>query len=159
MLQNTSFYTKNSRLHATPPAQTAVPPPSTAVEGGDGGERLEARVEKREGYWVLKEKFRKGINPQEKVKIESEPMKLFVENGIEDLAKIPIEDLDKLKATKDDVDVRLKWLGLFHRRKHHCKFLKPCDFYLIIKRAHTPVLFLTRFRPSTSCERGIINLS
>lgn len=118
ILQNSSFYTKNTRLHATPPAHTAVPVPSVAVEGEDGVERLEPRVEKREGYWVLKEKFRKGINPQEKVKIESEPMKLFIENGIEDLAKIPIEDLDKLKATKDDVDVRLKWLGLFHRRKN-----------------------------------------
>lgn len=124
ILQNSSFYTKNTRLHATPPAQTAVPVPSAVVEDV---ERLEPRVEQREGYWVLKEKFRKGINPQEKVKIESEPMKFFIENGIEDLAKIPIEDLDKLKATKDDVDVRLKWLGLFHRRKHHCKFLQPQD--------------------------------
>lgn len=157
MLQNTSFYTKNSRLHATPPAQTAVPPPSAAVEGGDGVERLEPRVEKREGYWVLKEKFRKGINPQEKVKIESEPMKFFVENGIEDLAKIPIEDLDKLKATKDDVDVRLKWLGLFHRRKHHCKFLKPSNFDLIIKRTHASALSLTRFRLLTSCCLCLVN--
>lgn len=131
MLQNTSFYSKNTRLHATPPAQTAVPVPSAVVEGGDGVERMEPRVEKREGYWVLKEKFRKGINPQEKVKIESEPMKLFIENGIEDLAKIPIEDLDKLKATKDDIDVRLKWLGLFHRRKHQCKFLKPQKLFIL----------------------------
>lgn len=85
-------------------------------------ERLEPRVEERDGYFVLKEKFRKGINPQEKVKIEKEPMKLFMENGIEDLAKLSMEEIDQAKNTKDDVDVRLKWLGLFHRRKHHCKF-------------------------------------
>lgn len=84
-------------------------------------ERLEPRVEKKGGYFVLKEKFRQGINPQEKVKIAAEPMKLFMENGIEDLAKIPFEEIDKSKDTKDDVDVRLKWLGLFHRRKHQCK--------------------------------------
>lgn len=78
-------------------------------------------MEERGGYWVLKEKFRQGINPQEKLKIESEPMKLFMENGIDELSKIPLEDIEKLKATKDDIDVRLKWLGLFHRRKHHCK--------------------------------------
>lgn len=80
--------------------------------------RLEVRVEEREGYWVLKEKFREGINPQEKIKIEKEPMKMFMENGIVDLAKLSMEEIDKSKHTKDDIDVRLKWLGLFHRRKH-----------------------------------------
>ncbi|AQK75175.1 Ferredoxin--nitrite reductase chloroplastic [Zea mays] len=29
-----------------------------------------------------------------------------------------MEVIDAAKLTKDDVDVRLKWLGLFHRRKH-----------------------------------------
>nr|TKR84809.1 Ferredoxin--nitrite reductase family protein [Populus alba] len=29
-----------------------------------------------------------------------------------------MEEIDKEKSTKDDIDVRLKWLGLFHRRKH-----------------------------------------
>ncbi|XAR59450.1 Ferredoxin--nitrite reductase [Bertholletia excelsa] len=104
-----------SRVSATP-AQSVAPSPPVAVE--IDAERLEPRVEEREGYWVLKEKFREGINPQEKVKIEKEPMKLFMENGIEELAKIPFEEIDKSKLTKDDVDVRLKWLGLFHRRKH-----------------------------------------
>lgn len=83
--------------------------------------RLEPRVEERNGYWVLKEKFREGINPQEKVKLEREPMKLFMEGGIEDLAKISLEEIEKDKAMKSDIDVRLKWLGLFHRRKHQCK--------------------------------------
>ncbi|KAF2321150.1 hypothetical protein GH714_034575 [Hevea brasiliensis] len=82
-------------------------------------ERLEPRVYEKDGYWVLKEKFRQGINPQEKVKIQKEPMKLFMENGIEELSKLSMEEIDKSKDTKDDIDVRLKWLGLFHRRKHH----------------------------------------
>lgn len=96
-------------------AQTAPP----AVET----DRLEPRVELRDGFFILKEKFRKGINPQEKVKIESEPMKLFMENGIEELAKKSMEEIDSEKLTKDDIDVRLKWLGLFHRRKHQCRLI------------------------------------
>nr|AGO67239.1 ferredoxin--nitrite reductase [Silene vulgaris] len=81
--------------------------------------RLEPRVEEREGgYWVLKEKFRGGISPQEKIKVEKDPMKLFIENGINELANLSMEDVDASKHTKDDIDVRLKWLGLFHRRKN-----------------------------------------
>ncbi|KAL9333509.1 hypothetical protein Peur_073648 [Populus x canadensis] len=45
-------------------------------------------------------------------------MKLFMENGIEELAKLSMEEIDKEKSSKDDIDVRLKWLGLLHRRKH-----------------------------------------
>lgn len=110
------------RLGATP--TTAPSAPSTAAEEPPpvDAARLEPRVEERGGYWVLKEKFRQGINPQEKVKIEREPMKLFMENGIEELAKLSMEEIDKNKVTKDDVDVRLKWLGLFHRRKHQCEY-------------------------------------
>ncbi|KAJ9561029.1 hypothetical protein OSB04_006189 [Centaurea solstitialis] len=106
----------STRLYANP-SPTAVPAPPQSPED-IAADRLEPRVEQKSGFFVLKEKFRQGINPQEKVKIAAEPMKLFMENGIEDLAKIPIEELDKSKDTKDDVDVRLKWLGLFHRRKH-----------------------------------------
>lgn len=47
-------------------------------------------------------------------------MKLVMERGIEELAKTPIDEIDKSKLTKADIDVRLKWLGLFHRRKHQC---------------------------------------
>lgn len=83
--------------------------------------RLEPRVEEKDGYWVLKEKFREGINPQEKLKIQKEPMKLVTEDGISELAKMSLEEIEKSKLSKDDIDVRLKWLGLFHRRKHQCK--------------------------------------
>ncbi|XP_043714753.1 ferredoxin--nitrite reductase, chloroplastic [Telopea speciosissima] len=81
--------------------------------------RLEVRVEEREGYWVLKEKFREGINAQEKMKLVKEPMKLFMEDGINELSQISFEDIEKSKLSKEDIDSRLKWLGLFHRRKHH----------------------------------------
>ncbi|KAM1152063.1 hypothetical protein EV1_034372 [Malus domestica] len=111
-LSSAAPYCRATRLAA---ATTPVAPVSAEVEAA----RLEPRVEERDGYWVLKEKFRGGINVQEKVKIEREPMKLFMEGGIEDLAKISFEELDKAKDTKDDIDVRLKWLGLFHRRKQH----------------------------------------
>ncbi|CAL1389280.1 unnamed protein product [Linum trigynum] len=96
----------------------AVSPPATAAPAEVEAARLEPRVEERAGYWVLKEKFRQGINPQEKVKLEKEPMKLVTENGMEELAKLTMENIDSNKLNKDDVDVRLKWLGLFHRRKH-----------------------------------------
>ncbi|RCV08498.1 hypothetical protein SETIT_1G331300v2 [Setaria italica] len=100
-------------------AAVSLPSSSPPSAGEVPAERLEPRVEERVGgYWVLKEKYRTGLNPQEKVKIEKEPMGLFMEGGIKDLAKIPMEEIDAAKVTKDDVDVRLKWLGLFHRRKH-----------------------------------------
>jgi ferredoxin-nitrite reductase len=115
----------SSRRRPAGRARAAVSVPSTTSPPAAGGEvpadRLEPRVEERQGgYWVLKEKYREGLNPQEKVKIEKEPMGLFMEGGIKDLAKIPMEEIDAAKVTKDDVDVRLKWLGLFHRRKHQC---------------------------------------
>lgn len=99
-------------------ATPAVVPVSTEVDAS----RLEPRVEQKDGYWVLKEEYRGGINPQEKVKLQKEPMSLFMEGGIDDLANMSLEEIDSSKLTKDDIDVRLKWLGLFHRRKHHCKF-------------------------------------
>lgn len=101
---------------------SAVSAPSSSspapAAGAVAAERLEPRVEQREGgYWVLKEKYRTGLNPQEKVKLGKEPMALFTEGGIRDLAKIPMAEIDADKLAKEDVDVRLKWLGLFHRRK------------------------------------------
>lgn len=112
---------RSVRLRATPAAAPSAPSAAGEQPTAVDAARLEPRVEERGGYWVLKEKFREGINPQEKVKLEREPMKLFMENGIEELAKLSMEEIDKAKVTKDDVDVRLKWLGLFHRRKHQCE--------------------------------------
>lgn len=101
---------------------TTADTPITAPEK-EGGTvdptRMEPRVEEKDGYWILKEKFRKGINPSEKIKIEKDPMKYFLkDDGINELAKMSMEEIDKSKPTKDDIDVRLKWLGLFHRRKN-----------------------------------------
>ncbi|KAL2944163.1 Ferredoxin--nitrite reductase chloroplastic, partial [Bienertia sinuspersici] len=95
---------------ASPTAETASVSPVEAT-------RLEPRVEERKGFWVLKEKFREGINPAEKVKIAKDPMKLFIEEGINELASLSMDDIDKSKDTKDDIDVRLKWLdGRFMMR-------------------------------------------
>ncbi|NP_001268194.1 ferredoxin--nitrite reductase, chloroplastic-like [Vitis vinifera] len=117
-LSNSTSLRLKTRISATPtptPTPTTVAPSSTAAVDSS---RMEPRVEERGGYWVLKEKFREGINPQEKVKIEKDPMKLFIEDGFNELASMSFEEIEKSKHTKDDIDVRLKWLGLFHRRKH-----------------------------------------
>ncbi|KAK2434175.1 sulfite reductase [ferredoxin], chloroplastic [Trifolium repens] len=106
-----SHHNKTWLLSAATPS---VAPVSTQVDAS----RLEPRVEEKDGYWILKEEYRGGINPQEKIKIKKEPMKLFMEGGIHDLANMSLEEIESSKLTKDDIDVRLKWLGLFHRRKH-----------------------------------------
>jgi hypothetical protein len=51
-------------------AKTVVGPAGSLV--AVDASRLEPRVEERDGYWVLKEKFRAGINPQEKVRFPIE---------------------------------------------------------------------------------------
>jgi ferredoxin-nitrite reductase len=108
------------------PCSAVSAPSSSAPAEAVSADRLEPRVEQREGgYWVLKEKYRTSLNPQEKVKLGKEPMKFFTEGAIKDLAKIPMEEIDADKLTKEDVDVRLKWLGLFHRRKQQCMFSAP----------------------------------
>ncbi|KAL5992822.1 hypothetical protein ACLOJK_013741 [Asimina triloba] len=45
--------------------------------------------------------------PPHSVKLEKEPMKLMMEGGIEELAATPLEEIEKSKLTKDDIDVRL----------------------------------------------------
>jgi len=97
-------------------ATRASSPPPRATPA-DQTSRLDPKLEKKDKYWVLKEEHREKINPQEKLKIGKEPMSLFMEGGIDRLASIPFEEIDCNKENKDDVDVRLKWLGLFHRRK------------------------------------------
>ncbi|KAG9442956.1 hypothetical protein H6P81_018810 [Aristolochia fimbriata] len=71
----------------------AAPTPSAVPAAEPDSLRLEPRVEERDADWVLKEKFRQGINPQEKVKLEKEPMKLIVERGIEELANTMLEEI------------------------------------------------------------------
>lgn len=108
------------RVSTTIRARRASSPPPTATPAVDVS-RLDPKVEKKDGkYWVLKEDHRNKINPQEKIKIDKEPMTLFMKGGIDRLASIPFEEIDSKKESKDDVDVRLKWLGLFHRRKRQC---------------------------------------
>uniref|UniRef100_A0A0E0CRW7 Ferredoxin--nitrite reductase, chloroplastic n=1 Tax=Oryza meridionalis TaxID=40149 RepID=A0A0E0CRW7_9ORYZ len=110
---------------ARPVQSSTVSAPSSSTPAADdavSAERLEPRVEQREGrYWMLKEKYRAGLNPQEKVKLGKEPMSLFMQGGIKELAKMPMEEIEADKLSKEDIDVRLKWLGLFHRLKHHPK--------------------------------------
>lgn len=142
--QKSSASLSQTKVYAATSPTAAPPPPG--VEEADVA-RLEPRVEERDGYWVLKEKFRQGINPQEKVKIEKEPMKLFMENGIEELAKMSMEDVDKAKDTKEDIDVRLKWLGLFHRRKHQCESTP----YLICLYSNMICLFFFSLYALLSC--------
>ncbi|OVA15815.1 Nitrite/Sulfite reductase ferredoxin-like domain [Macleaya cordata] len=113
----TQIQTNRRRARITT-SVTVKPDQTETIQAAVEESRLEPRVEERDGYWILKEKFRQGINPSEKVKIEKEPMKLVMEGGINELAQIPLEEIEKSKLTKDDIDVRLKWLGLFHRRKH-----------------------------------------
>ncbi|KAJ6845106.1 methionine--tRNA ligase, chloroplastic/mitochondrial isoform X1 [Iris pallida] len=62
---------------------------------------------------------RKAVG-EERAKLQKETMKLIVEEGIRELAKAPLEEIQGTKVGKDDIDVRLKWLGFFHGRKHHC---------------------------------------
>lgn len=123
---------RTARSSRRPRAATSSPATVPASAPKANEERLEPRVEEREGgYFVLKEKYREGINPQEKVKIQKEPMKLVVEEGIRELAKTPFGEIEASKVGKDDIDVRLKWLGLFHRRKHHCKLWFNIDCFLL----------------------------
>lgn len=52
------------------------------------------------------------------MKIKKESMKLLVKDGISNLAKTPFEEIETSKVGKNGINVRLKSLGLFHKRKH-----------------------------------------
>ncbi|CAI7841241.1 unnamed protein product [Closterium sp. NIES-54] len=97
----------------------AVLQPSTAAGSDPDAARLVPRVEERNGYWVLKEEYRTSLNPAEKIKIAKEPMTLIAEGAkaLRELALKTMAEVDGSKETKDDIDSRFKWLGLFHRRK------------------------------------------
>uniref|UniRef100_A0A0D3FAW4 Ferredoxin--nitrite reductase, chloroplastic n=1 Tax=Oryza barthii TaxID=65489 RepID=A0A0D3FAW4_9ORYZ len=80
-------------VRTRPMQSSTVSAPSSSTPAADdavSAERLEPWVEQREGrYWVLKEKYRAGLNPQEKVKLGKEPISLFMEGGIRSSPRCP----------------------------------------------------------------------
>ena len=74
------------------------------VEWSDEGRFVKVRDPKKE-----------KLNNFEKTKMAKNPMLLTLDN-FKEWAKIPFEELDT-KENAGDIDVRLKWFGLFHRRK------------------------------------------
>ena len=75
-----------------------------------------------DGYYVVKEAFHKPTNPFERLKLAKDPMKDTVHLAyLEEMAKASAEDFKAWDeaADPDDVDHRMKYAGLFHRRKNH----------------------------------------
>lgn len=72
-----------------------------------------------DGYFNLKEEHTAKINPFEKTKLAKNPMRLWADKAYVQLCdavkRDGFEAVDK--ADEKEIDVRLKWLGLFHRRK------------------------------------------
>jgi hypothetical protein len=79
----------------------------------------------------------------------------FMDDDISDLAKITMEEIHAAKLTKDDVDVRLKWLGLFHRCKHQCTPTKSTPpamvIYLLLLMQPFAIQFQTTMFFSSWC--------
>ena len=75
-----------------------------------------------DGYYVVKEAFHKPTNPFERLKLAKDPMKDTVHLAyLEEMAKASARTSrhgTKARAP-DDVDHRMKYAGLFHRRKNH----------------------------------------
>mmetsp|Transcript_29303 Transcript_29303/g.93756 ORF Transcript_29303/g.93756 Transcript_29303/m.93756 type:complete len:577 (+) Transcript_29303:379-2109(+) len=105
---------------ATPSASATV---ADLAATPDGYVAKESQMEKTDaGFWRLKEEFQGKINPFEKIKLKGE-FDVVTEGTYLELAaaakEVGFEAYDKSldKDGKDTIDVRLKWLGLFHRRK------------------------------------------
>ena len=89
--------------------------------------REDAHVYKdADGYYVVKEEWRKPTNPFEKLKLAKDAMKTVIAlNEIKTLGdksgstKEDFEKFEKELGDGDEIDHRLKWAGLFHRRKGH----------------------------------------
>ena len=84
----------------------------------------DAHVYKDEdGYYVVKEEWRKPTNPFERLKLAKDPMKETIHlAGLESAARASADDFkawDEQLNDPDEVDHRYKWAGLFHRRKGH----------------------------------------
>ncbi|QDZ18662.1 ferredoxin-nitrite reductase [Chloropicon primus] len=83
----------------------------------------EARVEwEREGsgpqqqpFLRVKDPKKEKLNNFEKTKMAKNPVLLTLDD-FKEWAKVPFEVLDT-KENAGDIDIRLKWFGLFHRRK------------------------------------------
>ena len=78
-------------------------------------------VKKRSGLEFLSEEAKQRAsdsksNKAEKIKVQKCGSNMFVD--IEELAEMVREGKTKWEDVDlDDIDVRLKWVGLFHRRK------------------------------------------
>lgn len=89
--------------------------------------REDAHVYKdKDGYYVVKEEWQKPTNPFEKLKLAKDAMKTVIAlNEIKTLGEksgSTKEDFEKFEqelGDGDEIDHRLKWAGLFHRRKGH----------------------------------------
>ena len=85
--------------------------------------RADSHVYKdQDGYYVVKEEYRKPTNPFERLKLEKDPMKELIHlGGLEEMAEasaVNFKEWDEANGA-DEVDQRPKWAGLFHRRKGH----------------------------------------
>ena len=101
-----------SRYGAAPIAPAPQSEVDLAVSGQD------ARVAPTEnGAWMLTDE-KDAKNPFEKTKLAKDALAYLVrENGLAEMAAKPFEELDgSSDEATADIDVRLKWLGLFHRR-------------------------------------------
>lgn len=90
-------------------------------------QRDDAHVYKdADGYYVVKEEWRKPTNPFERLKLASDPMKTVVNlNSLKEYSEKSGRTQEEFKAWEEsigddaEVDQRFKWAGLFHRRKGH----------------------------------------
>ena len=86
----------------------------------------EGRVEWSEDKAFVKVKDPKAekLNNFEKTKQEKNPLAITLEQ-LKVWAKTPFEELDT-KENAGDIEIRLKWFGLFHRRKQQYGKVSPC---------------------------------
>jgi len=70
-----------------------------------------------DGHYTVFDK-KEAANPFEKTKFgRGDGLKLWTVGGFKELCSKSMEEIDADKGLAADVDMRLKWLGLFHRRK------------------------------------------
>ncbi len=98
-----------------PPTAGATDPAAYSIEGplAPGAKvKLDA-----DGHYTVFDK-KEASNPFEKTKFaRGDGLKLWTVGGLKELCSKSMEEIDADKGLAADVDMRLKWLGLFHRRK------------------------------------------